>query len=155
MEYFNFRCKIQLDLPVALLSVCLSVCLSRLTVNVVDLEEELDLVVGTLSGELVHGVDELLQADAPVVVLVEDVKHALHEERLRQKSNQCDVCTLLFYTGVGMEAIEGLHFLASLLLAGTGLTEGGEKTQPFNRFHSRLFSTLWAHRMSHRKWKSA
>ena len=58
------------------------VCLSTLTVNVVDLEEELDLVVGTLSGELVHGVDELLQADAPVVVLVENVKDALHEERL-------------------------------------------------------------------------
>lgn len=58
------------------------VCLSILTVNVVDLEEELDLVVGALSGELVHGVDELLQADAPVVVLVENVKDALHEERL-------------------------------------------------------------------------
>ena len=40
-----------------------------------------------------------------------------------------------------MEAIEGLRFLASLPLAGTGRTEGGEKTQPFNRFHSRLF--IW------------
>ena len=38
-----------------------------------------------------------------------------------------------------MEAIEGLRFLASLPLAGTGRTEGGEKTQPFNHFHSRLF----------------
>ena len=38
-----------------------------------------------------------------------------------------------------MEAIEGLRFLASYSLAGTGRTEGGEKTQPFNRFHSRLF----------------
>ena len=43
------------------------------------------------------------------------------------------------YTGVGMEAIEGLRFLASFPLAGTGWTEGGKKTQPFNRFHSRLF----------------
>ena len=69
------------------LSLCRStVCLVFLTVDVVDLEEELDLVVGTLAGELVHGVDELLQADAPVVVLVEDVKDALHEERL-QKAN--------------------------------------------------------------------
>ena len=42
-------------------------------------------------------------------------------------------------TGVGIDAIEGLRFLASLPLAGTGRTEGGEKTQPFNRFHSRLF----------------
>ena len=41
-----------------------------------------------------------------------------------------------------MEAIEGLHFLASLPLAGTGRTEGGEKMQPFNRFHSRLFKCL-------------
>ena len=40
---------------------------------------------------------------------------------------------------MGMEAIEVLRFLASLPLAGTGQTEGGEKTQPFNRFHSRLF----------------
>ena len=47
-------------------------------------------------------------------------------------------CT--FRTGVGMEAIEGLRFLASLPLAGTGRTEGGEKTQPFYRFHSRLFT---------------
>ena len=45
-------------------------------------------------------------------------------------------------TGVGMEAIEGLRFLASLPLAGTGRTEGAEKTQPFNRFHSRLFITM-------------
>ena len=41
--------------------------------------------------------------------------------------------------GLGMEAIEGLCFLASLPLASTGWTKGGEKTQPFNRFHSRLF----------------
>ena len=41
----------------------------------------------------------------------------------------------LLYNAVGREAIEGLRFLASLPLAGTGR----EKTQPFNRFHSRLF----------------
>ena len=41
-------------------------------------------------------------------------------------------------TGVGMEVIEVLRFLSSLPLAGTGRTEGGEKTQPFKRFHSRL-----------------
>ena len=45
-------------------------------------------------------------------------------------------------TGVGMEAIEGLRFLASLPLAGTGRIEGGEKTQPLNRFHSRLFRSV-------------
>ena len=38
-----------------------------------------------------------------------------------------------------MEAIEVFRFLTSLPLASTGRTKGGEKTQPFNRFHSRLF----------------
>ena len=36
----------------------------------------------------------------------------------------------------GMEAIEGLHFLASIGPPGTGKRKGGEKMQPFNRFHS-------------------
>ena len=54
------------------------------------------------------------------------------------------------YNGVGREAIEGLHFLASLPLAGAGR----EKTQPFNRFHSRLL-TMWGHRMLYRKWNNA
>ena len=40
--------------------------------------------------------------------------------------------------GVGRDAIERLRFLASLPLAGTGQREGGKKTQPFNRFQSRL-----------------
>ena len=35
---------------------------------------------------------------------------------------------------MGSEAIEGLCFLASCPLAGTGQREGGEKTQPFNHF---------------------
>ena len=51
-------------------------------------------------------------------------------------------------TGVGMEAIEGLRFLSSLPLAGTGRTEGGEKTQPFNRFHSSLFTCVQVRRSS-------
>ena len=36
-----------------------------------------------------------------------------------------------------MEAIEGLCFLASLPLAGTGHTKGGEKTQPCSQFIGR------------------
>ena len=56
-----------------------------LTVYVVDLEEELDLVVRRLYGELVHGVQELLEGDGPAVVLVEDLEHSLHEERLQQE----------------------------------------------------------------------
>ena len=39
---------------------------------------------------------------------------------------------------VGREAIEGLHFLASLPRAGAGR----EKTQPFNWIHSRLFNLI-------------
>ena len=36
----------------------------------------------------------------------------------------------------GMEAIERLRFLASFGPPSTGKRKGGEKTQPFNRFHS-------------------
>ena len=36
----------------------------------------------------------------------------------------------------GMEAIEGLCFLASFGPPGTGKRKGGEKMQPFKRFHS-------------------
>ena len=39
---------------------------------------------------------------------------------------------------VGSEAIERLHFLASLPLASTWRREGGKTMQPFNRFQSRL-----------------
>ncbi len=53
-----------------------------LTIDVIDLEEELDLVVWRLSGELVHGVQELLEGDGTAVVLVEDLEHPLHEEGL-------------------------------------------------------------------------
>ena len=36
----------------------------------------------------------------------------------------------------GMEAIERLRFLASFGPPSTGKRKRGEKTQPFNRFHS-------------------
>jgi len=58
------------------------------TVDVVDFKEEFDFVVGRLARKLVHGVDELLQGDAPIVVLVEDVKHPLNEEWLKRKSQK-------------------------------------------------------------------
>ena len=35
-----------------------------------------------------------------------------------------------------MEAFEGLRFLASFGPPDTGKRKGGEKTQPFNHFHS-------------------
>jgi hypothetical protein len=54
-----------------------------LTVQVVDFEQETDLVVGGLSGELVHRVQELLQRDRTRVVLVEDLEDSLGEEGLK------------------------------------------------------------------------
>ena len=47
---------------------------------------------------------------------------------------------------MGREAIERLHFLASLPYAGTGQREGFGKTQPFNHFKSqpiKLVNRLW------------
>ena len=51
--------------------------------------------------------------------------------------------------GVGSEAIEWLRFLASLSLAGTRRKEGGEKTQHFNRFQSRLGMSVFPPHVSH------
>ena len=50
--------------------------------------------------------------------------------------------------GLGMDPIERLRFLAP----GTGAREGGEKTQPFNRFPSHCVTVLVL-RMAHRKRK--
>ena len=41
---------------------------------------------------------------------------------------------------MGREAFEGFRFLASFDPPGTGRTEGPEKTQPFKRIHSRVFT---------------
>ena len=60
--------------------------------------------------------------------------------KVLEDTDYVDIKMSVASTGVGMESIEGLRFLASLPLAGTGQTKGGEKTQPFNRSHSRLFS---------------
>jgi hypothetical protein len=60
-----------------------NVQIRALTIDVIDLEEELDLVVRRLSGELVHGVQELLEGDGTAVVLVEDLEYPLHEEGLQ------------------------------------------------------------------------
>ena len=55
-----------------------------LTVQIVDLEEEDELLVGALAGELVHRLDELGHADGAVLVAVEDAEGALHEEGLQK-----------------------------------------------------------------------
>ena len=54
-----------------------------LTVDVVDFEEELDLVLGSLSSKLVDGVDELLEGDGPAVIFVKNLEDSLHKERLQ------------------------------------------------------------------------
>ena len=63
------------------------------------------------------------------------------EPRRIRRGGGSQLSSRLVHTGVGMEVIEGLRFLASLPLACTGRTEGGEIMQPFYRFHSRLFTT--------------
>lgn len=51
-------------------------------VQIVDFEEKFDFVLGRLAGELVHGVDELLQGNGSGVVFVEDLEDSFVEERL-------------------------------------------------------------------------
>ena len=55
----------------------------RLTVQIIDPEEELELIVGRLAGELLHGTQELGQRDGATLVAVEDLEHAFGEERLQ------------------------------------------------------------------------
>lgn len=55
-------------------------------INVVDLEQKLDLILGRLPRELVDGVDELLQGNRSGIVLVEYLEDALAEERLGRRS---------------------------------------------------------------------
>lgn len=59
-------------------------CLGGVTIAIVDFEQEADLVVGRLAGELVHRSQELAQGDGPGVVVVEDLEHPLREEWLEQ-----------------------------------------------------------------------
>jgi hypothetical protein len=56
---------------------------NKLTIEVVNLEEKPNFVVGALTRELVHGVNKLLQGDGARVVFVEDLKNPLREEGLR------------------------------------------------------------------------
>lgn len=55
-------------------------------INVVDLEQKLDLILGRLPRELVDGVDELLQGNRSGIVLVEYLEDALAKERLGRRS---------------------------------------------------------------------
>lgn len=59
--------------------------MSALTVQIVDFEEELDLVVRSFPRELVHGIDELFEGDGAAVVLVEDLENSVGEEGLKQR----------------------------------------------------------------------
>lgn len=54
-------------------------------IQIVDFEEKFDFVLGRLAGELVHGVDELLQRDGARVVFVEDLKDAFVEKWLKNE----------------------------------------------------------------------
>ena len=54
-----------------------------LTVEIVDFEEENEFLVGGLSGELVHCIDELRHGNGSVAVPVEDSERSFHEEGLK------------------------------------------------------------------------
>lgn len=55
----------------------------KITINIIDFEQELNLVLLRLASELVHRVDKLLQRYRAVVVFVEDLKHALRKKWLK------------------------------------------------------------------------
>lgn len=57
----------------------------KLTVKIVDSEEEFELVVGRLSCELLHGSQELGERHGAAHVPVEDLENAFGEERLKWK----------------------------------------------------------------------
>ena len=59
-----------------------------LTVNVINFEEKFDLVIRTLTSELVHGIDKFLQWNATIVIFVENVKYPFNKKWLKYKWNQ-------------------------------------------------------------------
>ena len=59
-----------------------------LTVNVINFEEKFDLVIRTLTSELVHGIDKFLQWNATIVIFVENVKYPFNKKWLKYKWNK-------------------------------------------------------------------
>ena len=53
------------------------------TINIVDFKEELDFVIWRLSRKPVHSIDELLKGNRSAVILVKNLEHSLHKERLQ------------------------------------------------------------------------
>lgn len=53
------------------------------TINIIDFKEELDFVIWSLSRKLVHSIDELLEGNRSAVILVKNLEHSLHKERLQ------------------------------------------------------------------------
>ena len=71
-----------------------------------------------------------------------------------QKIPCSQVKPMILRTETGFEAIERFRFLASFPLPDTGKREGGEKTQPFNRFASHpVMSELRLDSVLKRVWK--
>lgn len=54
-----------------------------LTVDVIDFEQKFDFVFGRLAGELMNGIDELLQRNRTGIVLVEYLEHAIRKKWLQ------------------------------------------------------------------------
>lgn len=57
---------------------------SKLTIQIVNSEQEFDFIIRSLPAEAVHGRDELVMRNTAGIILVEDLEHALREERLRK-----------------------------------------------------------------------
>ena len=59
------------------------------TVEVVDFEEEDELLIGALTGKLVHRVDELGHGYGSIAILVKNTKCPVNEEGLQNRHKTC------------------------------------------------------------------
>lgn len=81
-SYCSLHCFTALELPQSDYFYTRILRNNKLTVKVVNLEEEADLVFRRLSSIPMDGRNELLQRDGATVVFVEDLEHTLGEQRL-------------------------------------------------------------------------
>ena len=54
-----------------------------LTVNIINFEQELDLILWSLTSELMNRINEFLEGDGAAVIFVKNLEDSLHKERLQ------------------------------------------------------------------------
>ena len=54
-----------------------------LTVNIIHFEQELDLILWGLTGELMNRINEFLEGNGSAVIFVKNLEDSLHKERLQ------------------------------------------------------------------------